>query len=179
MLENVTHEEQTTASEPWVITILRSLRQILRRVELGSHDLEVAHGVTQPQLICLRTIATSERLTQVELARAVYLSASTLVGIIDRLEHKGLVERTRDHADRRRIFLTLTRSGKEKVRVAPEPLHQRVQRALIGMNPDELATMASSLGRLVELLEARDEDATPILASGPIPKPAALDGGPH
>jgi DNA-binding MarR family transcriptional regulator len=171
-------EALTAEIEPGVITILRSLRQILRRVELGSHDLEVAHGVTQPQLICLRTLAQAGRSTQVELARAVHLSASTLVGILDRLEHKGLVLRTRDHQDRRRIFLSLTPAGREKVRVAPEPLHQRVQRALIGLDPAELATMASSLGRLVELLEARDVDATPILTSGPIPKPAALDGGP-
>ena len=161
--------------EPWVVSILRSLRQILRRVEIGSSELEAAHGVTQPQLVCLRTIAAQRSITQVELARAVHLSASTLVGIIDRLELKKLVLRERDREDRRRVLLCATAAGMRKVRTAPEPLHQQVQRALVGLEPDELAAVSAALARLVDLLGAGDAEAPPLLASGPIPKPQALE----
>lgn len=158
------------------LAILRSLRRILRRVELSSSELEQAHAITQPQLVCLRAITASGRCTQSDLSREVHLSASTLVGVIDRLEAKGLVTRTRDQDDRRRIFLAPTAAGLRKAEVAPEPLHQRVSQALGELPLAEQRRIERALSRLVTLLEAENEEDQPMLASGPIPKPQDLEG---
>lgn len=158
------------------LAILSSLRRILRRVELSSADLEQAHAITQPQLVCLRAIAAAGTCTQSDLSRAVHLSASTLVGVIDRLEAKGLVTRTRDQEDRRRVFLAASEAGRAKAAIAPEPLHQRVAQALAELPPAERRRIERALARLVTLLEAEDIEDQPILASGPIPKPADLEG---
>jgi DNA-binding MarR family transcriptional regulator len=158
------------------LRILRSLRAILRRVETSSADLERRCGVTQPQLLCLRAVVAAGATTQVEVARELHLSASTLVGVIDRLEGKGLVRRTRDDGDRRRIVLQATAAGRQVAATAPEPLHQQVQQALAGLPGDELDAIAGSVERLADLIGAVPGEVAPILTSGPIPKPPDLEG---
>jgi MarR family transcriptional regulator, transcriptional regulator for hemolysin len=49
--------------------------------------------------------------TQTDLARALELGKTTLVGLLDRLELKGFVTRTSDPTDRRIKYVTLTRVG--------------------------------------------------------------------
>ncbi len=78
--------------------ILTAIRRIIRSVDIYSHKLGLSSGVTVPQLSCLLRIVEGAPLTLKDLAVAVDLSPSTLVGIVDRLEQKGLVRRARSTA---------------------------------------------------------------------------------
>lgn len=169
----------TTAGPSTTLDILRSLRRIVKRVEGASAQLEEAHGITAPQLLCLHALVRAGSLTQIELSREVRLSASTVVGVIDRLEAKGLVVRRRDAEDRRRIHVSPTDSGRAIERDAPEPLQHQVERGLAELPPGEQADIAAALERLVRLLEAERIDAAPVLTSGPIPKPVELEARPQ
>jgi DNA-binding MarR family transcriptional regulator len=150
--------------------ILRALRRVLRQVELSGKELEAAHGITAPQLLSLLVICERGSTTQAELSRRILLSASTLVGVIDRLESKGLVLRQRDIADRRRIHLVPTDRGRQVVAVAPLPLHERLVRGLAGLVPDRREMLAGHLEALVDILGANDVDDAGVLAAGPIPQ---------
>jgi DNA-binding MarR family transcriptional regulator len=163
-------------SAPISLEILRSLRRIVRRVEGASSELEAAHGITAPQLLCLHALVRAKSLTQIELSREVRLSASTVVGVVDRLETKGLVTRRRDAEDRRRIYVSPTVTGLALEQAAPEPLQLQVERGLAAMSETERTVIAASLERLVHLLEAERIDAAPVLASGPIPKSPEMEG---
>jgi DNA-binding MarR family transcriptional regulator len=142
----------------------------MRRVEMSSRLLEADYGVTAPQLICLIEIAGAGSITQIELSRRVHLSASTLVGVLDRLEAKKLIHRERDEVDRRRINIHPTTSGKHLIHEAPPPLQDTLLKGLGELSKRELATMATALEHLVDLLEAREVAGEPMLAPGPIPK---------
>ena len=64
--------------------------------------------------------------TQSRLARAVHLDRSTMVGVVDALEERGLIERRRGE-DRRTNGLWLTRAGRglvERLKARIE-LHER------------------------------------------------------
>ena len=153
------------------LDILRSIRRIVRRLEAVSAELEASHNITIPQFLCLHAMAREGRLTQAELSREIRLSASTLVGVIDRLEAKGLATRQRDPEDRRRIYIVPTAAGLAIQQSAPEPLQLQLERGLDAMSEAERHVIAASLDRLVHLLEAQDIDVAPVLASGPIVTP--------
>ena len=78
--------------------LLTALRRIVHGVDLQSRRLLQQCSVTGPQLVCLHTLAEEGPLTSKGLAERVHVHPSTLVGIVDRLEEKGLLERQRDRS---------------------------------------------------------------------------------
>lgn len=150
------------------LRILRSLRRIIRCVDLYSKQLSASNQITTPQLVCLLVVVNHGPLTATAISREVHLSASTVVGILDRLEEKGWVTRVRDRNDRRVVQVSATSAGVALSRQAPSPLQKTLANALNALPELEQATIALSLERIVALMEAQAIDASPILATGPI-----------
>jgi len=148
------------------LRILQALRRIMRAVDLYSRKLLAGHKVTGPQLVCLLSVQEHEPVTLSAIARHVHLSPSTVTGILDRLEHKGLVRRERDLKDRRLVHVALTERGRELAVRAPSPLQDTLAEAMKGLPKTEQATIAASLDRIVEMMEIRHIDAAPILETG-------------
>lgn len=150
------------------LRILQSLRRIVRSIDIHSRKLSMRHDVTAPQLITLLAICGQGPLTIAKLSKEVHLSPSTLVGIIDRLEGKKLVTRQRSVADRRKVMIQVTEQGKKFAEDAPSPLQETLAKALVDLSDLEQSTIALSLERIVELMEAKELDAAPILQTGAI-----------
>jgi MarR family transcriptional regulator, transcriptional regulator for hemolysin len=66
------------------------------------------HGITYRQSLVVGWLALHGELTQVALARLMMVEAPTLVRLLDRMEHAGIVRRVGDPADRRRWLVKLT-----------------------------------------------------------------------
>jgi|SRR3954468_24020183 DNA-binding MarR family transcriptional regulator len=73
---------------------------------LGAVDL------TGRQFLVLTFAGGAEPLSQLELSRRLHVDPTIVVGLLDDLEERGLVSRTRDPADRRRHRIELTGSGR-------------------------------------------------------------------
>jgi DNA-binding MarR family transcriptional regulator len=106
--------------------------------------------------------------TATQLARRLYLSTSTIVGILDRLENKNLITRTRNRGDRRVVYLRLTKDGKKVAATAPILLQDKLYKALLSLPELERATIALSLEKIVGLMDADKIDGAPIIDSGPL-----------
>jgi DNA-binding MarR family transcriptional regulator len=150
------------------LTILQSLRRIIRAVDIHSRKLVAQYGITGPQLVCLVTLCDEGAMTSAELSRRVFVSASTITGIIDRLERAGYVVRKRDDVDRRRVLLQPTDTGFKLAYRAPSPIQDQLVERLHELPELERAAIAMSLQRIVDLMEARSVDASPMLATGDI-----------
>ncbi len=158
--------EHNDSNHLYQLQILQSLRRIIRAVDIHSRQLKQKCNITAPQLVCLLTIVAKEILTVANLAKEIHLSPSTVVGILDRLEEKGLVTRNRDSKDRRVVKVTATAKGMEFAQTAPSPLQDKLGNSLSQLSVLEQSTISLSLTRIVELMEAEEIDAAPILQTG-------------
>lgn len=148
------------------LRILQALRRIIRSVELHSRQLAAKFKITGPQLICLLTVKEHQPVTATRIAKNIHVSPSTVVGILDRLEEKELIARERGTQDRRRVYVSLTAKGQKLASKAPSPLQDKFADALNALPELEQVTIALSLERIVDLMEVRQVDASPILEPG-------------
>ena len=168
--ENVSEQPLSTSvpEDSYELRVLQSLRRIIRAVEIHSRKLAQNHRITGPQLACLLALKEGGPLLGTRLARKVYLSPSTVVGIVDRLEEKGLVTRERSPTDRRQVQVCITAAGVQLVANAPSPLQDKLSEALKNLPELEQVSITLALEKVVEMMEAGRIEASPVLESGPI-----------
>ena len=131
---------------------LSAIRRALRR----PLDAEVARGeLTLPQSAVMRMVVRHHGISLKDLSREVALAHSTVSGIVDRLEKRGMIERRADADDGRisRVYPTavVTEFVRERLPVLTRgPLESALERASV---PDR-EQIAAALSRLRELLAA-------------------------
>ena len=139
--------------ERYDLAILHAIRRIIRASDLHSKELASHHNITAPQLVTLYAVSQQQKTSINELSKIVSLDASTLVGIIDRLEAKGLVRRERSAEDRRQVGIHITDAGKLFIVTAPSPLQSSFAKALTKLTPMEQSIIAQSLERIVQMID--------------------------
>ncbi len=148
--------------------ILRSLRRIVRAIDVHSRYLETQFGLTGPQLVCLRVLSARGPMTGSELAREVALSQATISGIVERLVRRQYVSRERDPTDRRRVNIAALDAGRSLLEAAPSPLQATFAKRLAALPPENQAVIATMLEQIVGMMDAEELDAAPVLAAGGI-----------
>lgn len=139
--------------------VMRQLRRMVKALQTYSSEVEARFGLTGPQLWALWTIHQQGPSGLKELAQAMHLHPSTVVGVVDRLEAKKLLARSPDPLDGRRVRIALTAAGRRTVIQAPHPAQGQLIHGLQAMNRDEVAQLHGTLGRLVGVMEADDLEA--------------------
>jgi len=148
--------------------ILTSLRKIIRAVDIYSRKLNSDLGLTTPQLLCLYALDRCEELTLTGLANEVNLGASTVIGIVDRLESKGFAHRNRSDKDRRKVHIEITSEGQAIVKKAPSLLQDKLSESFSKLELTEQEEITKSLEKIVSLMEVSDIDASPNLIPDPV-----------
>jgi homoprotocatechuate degradation regulator HpaR len=105
------------------------LHRTLASVMPPFREIFADHDLTDQQWRVLRALWEADRLSFADLARITVLPAPSLVGILDRLEARGLVARTRSDRDRRSVTVAATGSGRA-LYAAVEPRIQAIHAEL-------------------------------------------------
>ena len=92
-----------------------------------------------------------------ELARRMYLHPATMVGLLDRLEAKGLVQRARSEKDRRVVHVSITDHGQELVRNSPEVAQRLLVKGLEPLAAKKVKEISDGLGQIVSILGVQKE----------------------
>ena len=87
--------------------VLIPLRQIIRATDMHSKKVMRRYGLTIPQLVILRAINDRSNITVRTISKHVSLSQATVTTVLNRLEQRGLVTRTRSADHRRQKAFTL------------------------------------------------------------------------
>ena len=70
-------------------------------------------GLTYPQYLAMLVLWERDGLMVSELGERLYLDSGTLTPLLKRLEVAGYISRIRDNEDERRVYITLTSSGRK------------------------------------------------------------------
>lgn len=151
--------------------VLIAIRRLIRAVDLHSRKLAQSYGLTGPQAVALQEILKAVRITPGELAKRINLSQATVTEIIKRLELKGLVSKTKAEDDKRKVYIEPTPAGGIAMEAAPPLLQETFSRRFRDLRDWEQMQLLSSLQRIVELMDADEIDAAPVLSTGAITGP--------
>ena len=109
--------------------LYRAIDTVLPRFRLIFSE----YGLTETQWRVLRVLWEHDAVTLKELSGMTLIPAPSLVGVVDRLEQQNLVNRERDHLDRRQVFIRATTHGAElEAQVSPkvEATYQQLRASL-------------------------------------------------
>lgn len=138
--------------------IIFSIRRLMQAKEIYTKELNKRYQVSSSQLNCILALHEYGPMPPSQIARHIMVNSSTVTGIIDRLEKKGLVERWRISQDRRVITIRLTEAGISLAENAPPPIQQRVIDGLKNLPSKEIAKIIKSLHILTDMLDVQDLD---------------------
>ena len=135
-----------------------------------SQTLLRQHGVTAAQLTCLRVLERRGPQTHAKLASALLLGRSTLSGLLERLEGRGLIERRRSPSDGRRVEASLDEAGRALLAEIPpgQSKFGKVRHLIEDLPPDEARGFRDTLLKLVDLMSREG-----LLDEGDLNDPAA------
>lgn len=159
-----------------VSEVIDNLRRTIQALNEHYKTAERESGMTSPQLWAIKLIAAGAPIKVSELARRMILHPATVVGIVDRLEIKGLVVRTRSTEDRRVVELDLTPKGREFVAKAPEPAQDMLIKGLEALSEKRLQLVADGMAQLVRILGAEEREPQ-LLFSQDVNMPVGLKKG--
>jgi DNA-binding MarR family transcriptional regulator len=123
---------------------LAEFRYHLARFLRRRKDAARAEGLQAQQyelLLAIAGLPDETEPTIKELAAQLRLEHHTVVELADRLEERGLLQRSASRKDRRAVLLQLTRQGKSKL--------NRIVRDSFASLPDEAPALIRSLERIL------------------------------
>ena len=118
--------------------------------ELAEDEQLNALEVSSAQFIILSTLAQGGQKSASDLCKGISYDAGAMTRMIDRLEDKGLLQRTRCPQDRRLVYLELTDAGRAAFPRMREISLRVLNRFLRGFSKAEARQLESFLLRMLD-----------------------------
>lgn len=155
--------------------VLISLRRIIQAIDLHSRQLVRQHGITTPQLLILKQIESEGILTVSQLAKQISLKQTTVTDILNRLEKKDLIRRTRDAHDRRKVLIEGTKRGRKLLDAAPSPMQETFEEKFEDLATWKQSMILTSLQLMESLMVEEQISAAPILSTGALTETVEIE----
>ena len=136
--------------------IIDDIRRVFQVVNEQSKKAKRETGLTGPQLWAIKMIGDLSPVRVSDLAAKIYLHPATVVGILNRLELRGLIKRMRTSEDRRVVKIELTDAGNAIVAKAPQVAQGLLVSGLEVLPLKKLQGISVCLKELVHILGAQE-----------------------
>lgn len=103
------------------------------------------YDITPAQYSVLSCLWGKDYATPKQIAESVGLETSTISGVLDRMQKKGLIDRVVDTDDRRAIQVIITKSGQDLQKPIQEIIEQVNRDVLKDFSKDEVSQLKSAL----------------------------------
>lgn len=127
------------------------------RIEERALKNRLTEGLSITELHTIVAVGLHETNPMKVVASRLGVTLATLAVAMNKLEHKGYVERTRSETDRRQVLVCLTSKGRKAFRTH-EAFHRRmVDAALDSLNADERAVFVRAVGKVKAFFDEENE----------------------
>lgn len=160
------------------VRIITDFRATMTQLKCAMSERLLRQGVSMAQLNILYTLHRSGEMPMSRLADLLNVSLSNATGLIDRLEERGYLERTRVPEDRRVVIVRLTPIGVQMLDEQDAMTDDLLRTVLGRLRPHQLVTVAqatSDLRAAVEATTGQAPDRHP--TSTPTPRSASTMRG--
>ena len=146
--------------EPGSAGLFTRLTRVALRLEavqrrcLEDFDLNFADYAA---LRVLMLATPDHQLLPTELSQLLLRTSGGITQLVDRLESRGLVERGRDAADRRKVVVRLTPGGHRLGELGTERYHEARSTVLADVDERELVEIDRAVSRLLELFDEESD----------------------
>jgi MarR family transcriptional regulator, multiple antibiotic resistance protein MarR len=123
----------------------RARRTIVEAIDQKLAPLDISHA----QWIVVMLLGDGAAATAAELCKILVYDPGAMTRLLDRLEKKGVLRRTRTGGDRRTVRLKLTAAGKRLYPRILEALVEEFNRLLRGFTKREVRQLQDLLKRMV------------------------------
>jgi DNA-binding MarR family transcriptional regulator len=140
------------------VEVFSRIGRLARLLDKARREAFTAHAIETWEfdvLAALRRAGDPYQLTPGALLKQTMVTSGTMTNRVDRLAHRGLVERSPDPSDRRGVLVRLTASGKGTVDGAFESLLESERELLSGLAPQDRQQLAALLKQLMGPLRLR------------------------
>jgi DNA-binding MarR family transcriptional regulator len=125
-------------------------------VSMGSFVGDIS--LSKPELLTLESISKQKELIMSKLAKELGVGFSTATGIIDRLIKKKLVNRERNHGDRRIVKVSLSKRGKEIVSAYQEQKKKTFKKMIEVLTESEQESFLLVLEKIANEMQKGSEN---------------------
>jgi DNA-binding MarR family transcriptional regulator len=127
---------------------------LTRKLIAREEPVLLAHGLSMWGYIVLTALVEQPVRTQAALAQAIHADKSRIIGVLDELQERGLIQRQPDEADRRVHLLSLTPAGDQLRQSVEAGIRRQEEQVLAALPP---ADRDAFLRSLKFLYNGRDE----------------------
>jgi DNA-binding MarR family transcriptional regulator len=121
------------------LSFMRTLLGVGHALEARSKRMQARIGVTASQRLLLRIVGRYPGISAGELAQLMEVHASTVTGVLQRLEQRRWISRRGHPSDRRRALLELTEDGSKIDALRTGTVEAALRRALGRCSEEQIA----------------------------------------
>lgn len=144
--------EQVLTSQV-IETIEKQLRYFASVIREHGREVLKEEELTPPQFVALQWLSDKDGMTIGELSSKMYLAFSTTTDLIDRMETKKLVKRTRDGQDKRVVRIHLLNKGETIIQQVIKKRQEYMHERLLGLSGKEIDGLQNGLSRLFDMIK--------------------------
>jgi DNA-binding MarR family transcriptional regulator len=135
--------------------LLDRMEELFRRIfRYVQSRIQAEGGLPPSQFFLLKELEAEGSLTVTEAAQRLGTTAAGATGLLDRMARAGLIERSRDEADRRLVWVRMSATGAALLNRAHQKRREILAELFQALTPAELAQLVALYEKVARAMTA-------------------------
>ncbi len=142
--------------------VMDYIRHIFKALRVSSSQFEKELGLSVAQIFVLKKLRDEPGLSINDLALRTTTHQSSVSVVVKKLEEQGLVSRTISTEDSRRVVVSLTEAGAQRLGTIPRTIQEEMIDTLQNMHPEKTSTLAGLMKEFCLQAKIVETDVAPM-----------------